>query len=361
MTRVDCHQKLPVQAMDARPAAHIAAVADPLERGCDVASRNAPAPSASDRARCARGAEAFLIRDALPTRSRVLPLAQVTTTFGRFVLQEEEGRVCLRPRTADNAPLLRAVALACFALVVLFPAVAFASVPTIALSFGLAMFLMVSGVPMASYRGVALSRFGRVRRSVEARRKVSGGAAEDAFRTAANALTLTVDGRTFTPRDFLGVVMVMSTEWAETLGKYDKKVLRFRPTLMMRDVAFELDVFEGADEVDGLALANAVGSAIAGQPIKAARVEWHPLPYRRPMALVGLQVVEVFLLVGALLVALALTRTHSAHLWVVSAILLVILVVDVGSTRAAAHSLARERSAAASKLLSEARATLGHD
>jgi hypothetical protein len=286
----------------------------------------------------------------------------VTTTFGRFVLQEreEEGRVLLRARTADNAPLLRAVALACFALVMLFPATAFASLSTTALSFGLAMFLMVSGVPIASYRGIARSRYGRVRRSVDVRRKVSGGAAEDVFRTAVNALSLTIDGRTFTPGDFLGVVMVMSTEWAETLGKYDKKVLRLRPTLMMRDVAFELDVFEEADEADGLALANAVASAIAGHPIKAVRVEWHPLPHRRPMALVGLQVVEGLLLVGALLVALALTRAQSGHLWVVSAILLVILVVDIGSTRAAAHTLARERSAAASKLLSEARATLGH-
>jgi small-conductance mechanosensitive channel len=175
-----------------------------------------------------------------------------------------------------------------------------------------------------------------------------------------NALSLIVDGRTFTPRDFLGVVMVMSTEWAETLGKYDKKVLRIRPTLMMRDVAFELDVFEGADEADGIALGNAVASAIAGHPVKAVRVEWHPLPYRRSMALVGLQVVEILMLIGALLVALALTRSHSGHLWVASVILLVILVVDIGSTRAAAHSVARERSAAASKLLSEARAALGH-
>jgi hypothetical protein len=280
----------------------------------------------------------------------------VSATYGRFVLEEGTGCVRFRVRSADSAALWRAAALAGVGLVVVFPMQALGSPLTMFVSIALCMLLIATGVAIGSHGGVARSRYSRVRRLLEIHEK--GAAPPGAsFRTAAGPVVV-VDGQSFAHSDVVGVVNATSNEWERMAGKSGKKVVRYRPTLLVRGAAFELDVMEGSDEASARELCDVVASVIAQRRIKAASVEWHAPAYARPA--LPWQLVEGLLVCVAPIAGMYLALAHPGQVWMASASLVLLAASDQVSAHEMSRRLARERSAAGEKLLADARAALAH-
>lgn len=280
----------------------------------------------------------------------------MSATYGRFVLEEGTGCVCFRVRSADGVALWRAAALGGVGLVAVFPLQALGSPLAMFVSIALCMHLVVTGVAVGSHGAVAGSRYSRVRRLLEIHEK--GAAQEGApFRTAA-APAVVVDGQSFALSDVIGVVNATSSEWQRMAGKSGKKVVRYRPTLLVRGAAFELDVMEGADEASARELCDVVASAIAQRRVKAPSVEWHAPAYARPSLL--WQLVEGPLLCVAPIAGMYLALAHPGQVWIASASVVLLVASDQASAREMTRRLARERSAAGERLLAGARAALAH-
>jgi hypothetical protein len=286
----------------------------------------------------------------------------VSATYGRFVLEEGTGGVRFRVRSADSVTLWRAAALGGVGLLVVFPMQALGSPLTMLVSIALCMHLIATGMAVGSRGGVALSRYSRVRRLLEIDTKgeiqEKGAAPRGApFRSAAGPVVV-VDGQSFARADVVGVVNATSNEWQRMAGKAGKKVVRYRPTLLVRGAAFELDVMEGADEASARELCDVIASAIAQRRIKAPSVEWHAPAYARPALL--WQLVEGLLVCVAPLAGMYLALAHPGQIWMASASLVLLAACDQASAREMTRRLARERSAAGEKLLADARAALAH-
>jgi hypothetical protein len=283
----------------------------------------------------------------------MLRLSGVTTTYGRFVLEEGKDMIRLRVRSTDSVRLIRAVAILCFAFVVICPAIAFANPVMVLLPVALSIALGLSGQVSGTHAGVARSRYARVRHLVEACWKEAG---DGPFRTDGGGPTLTIDGLSFASSDFVGVVTATSTEWARAGGKYDKRVARFRPTLVLRGSAFELDVFEGGDEASGRELSDAVASAISRRRVKAPSVAWHAPHYQREN--LPIQLLQILVICVALVAGTFLAFSHSPHVWITSVLFALFFGVDLWAAEAVSRDLSRARSAAADELLVKAKAAL---
>jgi hypothetical protein len=286
----------------------------------------------------------------------MIALPRVTRTYGRFVLEENTDCVRLRVRSTDSIRLWRVLTLVGVASVLCLPTQAFETPATLMLWLCLYVALIRSGIASGSFSGVARSRYARVKRLVEVRWGKQGDDAGGS-RVGGSAPTLIVDGQSFAPKDFVGVVTATSTEWAGRVGqRYDTRVVRFRPTLMLRHRAFELDVLEGADEASARDLSDAMASAIARRPTKAPSIAWDAPAYNRLGCL--LQTLEGLFLSTSLALGMVLCVTHSRYVWTASATLLLGLATDVASTEATARNRARARDAATEKLLVKARAAV---
>jgi hypothetical protein len=280
----------------------------------------------------------------------------VGATYGRFVVDEDAECMRLRVQSADSVILWRAAALAGVGFIVFLPTMAFSGPLMAALSAVLCFFLLGSSMAMASRAGVARSSYPRVRRLIEVHGKEGASTGTSACEMG-NAL-LVVDGKSFARADVVGVVVAKSTEAVRMSGKVARKVSRYRPTLLLRESAFELDVMEADDEPHARELADAVASAIAQRRTEAPEVPWdapHYVVPSLPWSLVEALEVAGFLLGGAYV-----TLAHPSAAWMVSVGFVLLVLSDEGSIRAMTRSLARERTRKCEQLLAHAKTALRH-
>lgn len=209
---------------------------------------------------------------------------------------------------------------------------------------------------MATPAGVARSSYPRVRRLIEIHGK-GGSGAGTSYREAGNA-SIVVDGRSFGRADIVGVVVAKSTEALRGGGKVATKVNRYRPTLLLRESAFELDVMEAADEPQARELADAVASAIAQRRTKAPEVPWDAPHYVTPS--LRWSFAEVLVIIGLLTGGMVLALSHPGSAWIISVGIIVLVVLDEGSIREMARRFARERTRGCEELIAHAKTALHH-
>ncbi|HZU84672.1 MAG TPA: hypothetical protein VE987_17200, partial [Polyangiaceae bacterium] len=182
----------------------------------------------------------------------------------------------------------------------------------------------------------------------------SGGAAADAFRAEGRSESLVVDGQTFPSSDYRGVVLARSEE--RQPFKRGVTVTRFRPTLLLRDRAFELGTFDGADEADARELGEAVASTLAGHPVKCPSVDWHvPTGPASVPALLA----ELLLFWTAMMGGLYVTASGRLPLWAgVRAAMVLVVAADVLNARLISRNAAQALSRKAEELIKSARPAL---
>lgn len=291
-----------------------------------------------------------------------------SSVYGRFVLEEDGDHVRLGVRSADALPWIRAGSLVVLGLLVLEPGLIVgppphrgapgdglaAAIPALA-AVALLIAFMVLGLQGAAGRGRARSRHARVRRGIDVR----WGANETEptpFREGSGGPACSVDGRRFAPADLVGVVTFESTEYRHPGSKNPEKTERYRPTLVMRDCLFELDVFEQADAPNARELSDVLASSLARRRTKAPVVRGAP-PGEDPGA-VGWMLLDTALLLGTLFFCGPFAWAHPAHRYVVSAALLAFGAGNLIVAERLARRMERRISGRAHDLVAQARAAL---
>ena len=265
----------------------------------------------------------------------------------------------LRVQSADSVTLWRAAALAGVGFIAFLPTMAFSGPLMATLSAVLCFCLLGSSMAMASRAGVARSSYPRVRRLIEIHGKAgaSTGTSHREAGKSGNAL-LVVDGKSFARSDIVGVVVAKSTEAVRLSGKVARKVSRFRPTLLLRESAFELDVMEADDESHARELADAVASAIAQRRTKALEVSWDAPYYVVPS--LPWSLVETLEIIGLILGGAYIALAHPGAARIISIGIVLLVISDEGSIRAMTRGLARERTRKCEQLLVHAKTALCH-
>ena len=141
-------------------------------------------------------------------------------------------------------------------------------------------------------------------------------------------------------------------------GKAPTKVSRYRPTLLLRESAFELDVMEAGDEPQARELADLVTSAIAQRRMKAPEVPWDTPHYAVPSTPWSL--VEGFAILGVVLGGVYVTLAHPGIVWTISVGIVLLVILDEGSIREMARRFAHTRSRKCEQLLVHAKTALHH-
>jgi hypothetical protein len=280
----------------------------------------------------------------------------VGPTYGRFVLDEDAECVRLRVQNGDTVTFWRAAALAGVGFIAVLPTLAFSGPLMTTFSSLLCFCLLRSSMDVATRAGVARSSYPRVRRMIEIHGKGGSGAGTP-YREAGNA-SLVVDGKSFARSDIVGVVVAHSIEAERGGGKVAKRVSRYRPTLLLRESAFELDVMEAGDEPYAREFADVVASALAQRRTKAPEVSWDAPHYVTPSS--WWPVVEVLVLLALTLGGLILALLRPGAAWIISAGVVLLVLLDEGSIRAMARRLARERTRRCEELSARARTALHH-
>jgi hypothetical protein len=233
---------------------------------------------------------------------------------------------------------------------------AFSGPLMMSLSTLLCICFMRSSLAMATRAGVARSSYPRVRLLIEIHGK-GGSGAGTSYREAGNA-SLVVDGKSFARSDIVGVVVAQSIEAVRSGGKVDKKVSRYRPTLLLRESALELDVMEADDEPHARELADVVASALAQRRTKAPEVPWDAPHYVTPSS--WWPVVELLVMLGLMLGGMFLALSHPGSAWITSVGIVLLVTLDEGSIREMARRLARHRTRRCEELLAHAKTALHH-
>jgi hypothetical protein len=186
-------------------------------------------------------------------------------------------------------------------------------------------------------RAVAASMCPRVRRLVDLSRSRHAPDPGGIGSPAVSAIR--IDDISANPVQFLGVVVATVAENSSST------------VLVFEDRLFELASFPGEDEARAKELAERLASAVAGHSVKPPRIGCALRSYTPAQYNVGM-------LAGAIGVCIPLLVLHG-YRYVAAAVSLVGLIASIRLTKALARVTARERSIAATDLLTKAVAALG--
>ncbi len=291
-----------------------------------------------------------------------------SSVYGRFVLEEGGDRVRLGVRSTDALSWLRIASLVMLVVFVVEPGLVVGPPPQrgpsgdgtstfLCAVLQLAVLVAVMGIGLrdAYAKGRARSRHARVRRAIDARWGAMARG-EGPFREAAAGPACSVDGRQFAPADFVGVVMFESTEYKQPGSKNPETTERYRPTLVMRDCLFELDVFEQADAADARELGDSLASSLARRRTKAPVVRW--TGPGQVTGGVGWVLLQMGLFFAALFLWGPFAWAHPSRLYVASIALLVFGAGGLLAGDRLSRQLERRFSSGAHDLVAKARAAL---